>query len=633
MKTNRLRLLWVLSLFIYPVLFTQAMSEYAVKIGFLKYLLDEKTMTARAFFDKEYDGPSVYTIPETVSYKGKDYVVTSVSNSEQDDGEKKDYLPIRELTIPKTVTQIWRAAFFWSNIEKIIFLGDVDIQENAFARCTKLKEVSFERIRAIGEGAFWGCLSLESIELDACTVSNSAFYGCTGLTCTTLSNVQSIEAEAFYGCTGLTSITLSNVQSIGHEAFKNCERLKELNIESLLDINDNKAISDIGMGFTLMIDGTAFDQCKSLSAINIPAEGIIRFEKGAFLETEFWDQQPDGVVYITPRHVLGYKGDNIGDIRIADGAIDIADYAFYECKSLKKVVLPNSMKSIGVEAFAKSGIEYIDFPSALTNIGTSAFAYCTELKEFHFPESLVFSGFGIIQYCSKLETLVLPKDIKLMSDIPFAGCSSLKKIIAPSITPYTTAAAYQPEDLFAVPLYVPRESILLYKAANFWRNFVIIRAIEDDDSDVFLNILQENSTLQLAIDSNNPVVRICLCPNDGWKLHRLYLNQTDVTAEVAENGTYVTPAITTTSTLKAVYEKVGSNAVKQQEQQDVQFHFYDGTVEIEGAGSAVPIIAYTTDGRTVAQVKSSSDGSATLVLSQDNTYIIKMGSRTFKLRI
>ena len=78
-------------------------------------------------------------------------------------------------------------------------------------------------VTSIGDYTFDECTGLTSIIIPngVTSIGNAAFRGCTGLTSITIPNsVTSIGSFAFYQCTGLTSIIIPNsVTSIGYQAF------------------------------------------------------------------------------------------------------------------------------------------------------------------------------------------------------------------------------------------------------------------------------------------------------------------------------------------------------------------------------------------------------------------------------
>ena len=96
--------------------------------------------------------------------------------------------------------------------------------------------ILLSNLTSIGNYAFDGCTSLESIEIPSSVTSigGSAFYACSGLTSINLPNsVTSIGNSAFSGCSSLTSIEIPNsVTSIGNYAFFNCTSLTTMRIEA-----------------------------------------------------------------------------------------------------------------------------------------------------------------------------------------------------------------------------------------------------------------------------------------------------------------------------------------------------------------------------------------------------------------
>lgn len=58
------------------------------------------------------------------------------------------------------------------------------------------------------------------------------------------------------------------------------------------------------------------------------------------------------------------------------GVSEIGYAAFWSCSNLSRVVLPNSLISIGEYAFYECAIKSIDIPNGVTTIGKSAFYFC-----------------------------------------------------------------------------------------------------------------------------------------------------------------------------------------------------------------------------------------------------------------
>jgi len=70
-------------------------------------------------------------------------------------------------------------------------------------------------------------------------------------------------------------------------------------------------------------------------------------------------------------------------IKLPSTLNEIGDYAFYNCASLRELVLNNDgLKEIGENAFyCCSSLQSITFPSTLTDIGNCAFHSCRNLRE------------------------------------------------------------------------------------------------------------------------------------------------------------------------------------------------------------------------------------------------------------
>ena len=174
------------------------------------------------------------TIPETVTYNGTTYSVTSI-------GEQAFLYcsSLSSITIPNSVTSIGDGAFYGCSSLTSVTIEDgvTIIGEYAFYDCSSLTSIAIPNsVTSIGTAAFIYCSSLSSITIpnSVTSIGTYAFNNCSSLTSITIpESVTSIGIWAFAFCSSLTSITIPNsVTSIGYCAFYDCTSLTSITCEA-----------------------------------------------------------------------------------------------------------------------------------------------------------------------------------------------------------------------------------------------------------------------------------------------------------------------------------------------------------------------------------------------------------------
>ena len=285
---------------------------------------------------------------------------------------------------PSSVTSIGDMAFCdCSGLTSITIPSSVtSIGDYAFIDCSSLASVTIsEGVRFIGKGAFYRCSGLTSVTIpeSVTSIGSTAFYGTgwynnqpDGLLYLSKwlldykgdkptgdivieEGTRGIANHVFFGCIGLTSVTIpESITSIGSSTFDYCSGLTSITINcatvgswfcrltSILNVT-------LGEGVTT-ISSSAFYNCTSLTNITIPSS-VTSIGSSAFLGTGWYNNQPDGLLYLD-KWFLRYKGDKpTGDIVIEEGTRGIADDSFYGCSGLTSVTIPSSVTSIGNYAF------------------------------------------------------------------------------------------------------------------------------------------------------------------------------------------------------------------------------------------------------------------------------------------
>ena len=103
------------------------------------------------------------------------------------------------------------------------------VGDSAFFGCVSLSTVSLPACTTIGDYAFDICRALSSVSLPACTtVGDSAFSGCLNLITVLLPACTAVGLEAFFGCGNLITIPLPACTTVGADAFYDCGALSSV---------------------------------------------------------------------------------------------------------------------------------------------------------------------------------------------------------------------------------------------------------------------------------------------------------------------------------------------------------------------------------------------------------------------
>lgn len=154
-----------------------------------------------------------------------------------------------------------------------------------------------------------------------------------------------VDSHAFYKCYNLEKIDLHKVQYIKKSAFLFCEKLNNLYLINCENIGE-----------------TAFYGCFSLKKVYW-SPILTKIDKRAFRLTAF-------------EH-LHFENTNLETIEFD---------AFGECKQLKTIKLPKSIKNIKYFAFdCCHNLEKIEIPNTTVNLGPLCFANCFKLTTIKTP--------------------------------------------------------------------------------------------------------------------------------------------------------------------------------------------------------------------------------------------------------
>ena len=167
----------------------------------------------------------------------------------------------------------------------------------------------------------------------------------------------------------------------------------------------------------------------------------------------------------------------IQDVELPEGMTSIGTSAFADCRFLESVTIPATVYEIRYSAFENCRmLSTVNFAkeSALTTIGNWAFYNCHELKDVTIPEGVTEIGYAAFYGCTYMSEITLPESMQYIADNGFALCSKLRRMNVAASTPPTVAARTFEDVDRSIPVYVPTESIGLYKDAPIWKEFNIV---------------------------------------------------------------------------------------------------------------------------------------------------------------
>ncbi len=404
-----------------------------------------------------------------------------------------------------------------------------DINGTIFAGCTNLKTVTFgETVESIPDYAFFGglghvggeqylrsLLPIESVSISSSVtqIGERAFSDCTSLLSLTFaedSRLATIKDYAFLNCSKLTQAILpKGITSLGM-AFGGCDKLEEFSLPYTGNGSWEKHFGyvfqtpngrDVGADLAYFVpkslktviltggssvEAAMFENCENIQNITLP-DSVTSVEQGAFatcknLQSITVDEgnavycSLNGILYNAAKtEIILVPKAITGSVTIPEGVSSIGDRMFSYHINLTSIVLPNSITSIGKEAFyccyklvqvvnlsdlpiaagfsdygyvayyAQNIYNSLDFDSHLQTQDEYTFyedgetvyllGYNGTATELQLPASFNGRNYAIGEYAfygnKTITSVTLSDGVDSIGAVAFGGCTSLESVTIP----------------------------------------------------------------------------------------------------------------------------------------------------------------------------------------------------------
>ena len=307
---------------------------------------------------------------------------------------------LKSVKIPSSVQTIGSSAFGNSGLETLEIEEGVNTIGNSAFSSTKLKSIKIpESVEIIGDYAFRGVSPTEGIyignnvkEIGASAFYRYSLYGMDTIKITNFpSNVEIIGNSALAGYWEIDDLTLNNIKSIGTTAFSTTT-LGNISITG--DFNEivkqafKGARTTSSTNLTVnctnnngIIREEAFDfygrYTSSQGLASITLKGIKTLEKNVFTHVN----KAGAIELGDTLETIGdncFSGMEIGSLILSNNLKSIGQYSFSGCNIKSDLSMPQSLESIGYQAFKNASFTNLDLSNVGEfSIGTEAFYMAT----------------------------------------------------------------------------------------------------------------------------------------------------------------------------------------------------------------------------------------------------------------
>lgn len=263
-----------------------------------------------------------------------------------------------------------------------------------------------------------------------------AFSDCENLQTVVLPNtIERIGNGAFEECRNLRDIVIpDSVKTIGNEAFAVCCSLQEITIPATIEkIGDNPISMHTSENYLFIREKYRGGKNYFKSAVrhNIRTKS----------HSERFVTQDNMLIDTFEKRLISYFGDE--DFVCIPNSIKTIGNEAFAYSTIKQITIPDSVTRIGDDAFVYTQLQEINNPDSVEEIGGTAFAACFSLKKVKLPKSLKRIASLTFEMCKSLQEINLPDTVEIIDYLAFSGCKTLKRLTIPISTYHIGERAFE----------------------------------------------------------------------------------------------------------------------------------------------------------------------------------------------
>ncbi len=407
---------------------------------------------------------------------------------------------LKHAVIPESIKKIPHEAFYRiETLESLTITSAVEISNYAFMYSDNLENIYVDSLET------WLSCKLDMYSLSG---YNYLYIGAERISHLVIpEGIKEIPDYAFYEFYSIKDFTLpESLEKLGINVFPNVRRFHVKSVDawinswSKITANDQYsesrhpmagANSEFYVGDTLLTDlvisesvtkiaRNTFYNMNSIKTLTL--KGPVEVDQSAFSLSDISEVHVDSIdVYLASNfqinsfsksYDLYVGGELVTDLVIPEGVTKIPDNAFYMCKSITSVTIPESMEYIGCYSFCSSSLKvfnvksvsawvntcssgliysnkfysnqvdlYINGENAteliisegITSIPKNTFCFFSNIKSVILPDSLESIGEYAFGSCQSLESVTFPTSLKSVENSAFLDCYKINSVHIPSV--------------------------------------------------------------------------------------------------------------------------------------------------------------------------------------------------------